>query len=118
MNLLTLPCRDHEAFLGAYPMPLPDLPTLPATIVLGIRPEHVRLAQPGDRPSLQGRVSLVENLGMYKLVSVQIPNPQGSPVTIRTLLSPNQDWANRELNLALPAESTHWFDPVSGNALR
>jgi multiple sugar transport system ATP-binding protein len=117
MNLLTLPCRDRNALLGDYKIPLPNLPTMPSEIVLGIRPEHVRLAQPGELPAIQGRVFLVENLGMYKLVSIQIPNAQGSPVTIRTLLSPNQDWSNRELTLAIPAELTHWFDTATGDAL-
>jgi multiple sugar transport system ATP-binding protein len=118
MNLLTLPCRDRQALLGDYKIPVPTLPNLPSEIVLGIRPEHVRVAQSGDRPTVQGRVFLVENLGMYKLVSVQIPNSQGSSITIRTLLSPNQDWANRELTLAMPEDLTHWFDPVSGDALQ
>lgn len=118
MNLLTLPCRDRYALLGDFRIPLPNLPTIPPEIVLGIRPEHVRLAQPGDRPTIQGRVFLVENLGMYKLVSVQIANSQGSPVTLRTLLPPHEDWSNRELTLTVPEELTHWFDPVSGDALR
>jgi multiple sugar transport system ATP-binding protein len=118
MNLLTLPCRDRHALLGDYKISLPNLPSIPSEIVLGIRPEHVRLAQPGDRPLVQGRVFLIENLGMYKLVSVQIPNSQGSPVTIRTLLSSNEDWSNRELALTLPADLTHWFDPISGDAMR
>ncbi len=118
MNLLTLPCRDRHAWLGNFQIPLPNLPTIPSEVVLGIRPEHIRLAQPGDRPTIQGRVFLVENLGMYKLVSVQVANSQGSPVTVRTLLSPNEDWSNRELTLAIPEEVTHWFAPVSGDALK
>jgi multiple sugar transport system ATP-binding protein len=118
MNLLTLPCRDRHALLGNFQIPLPNLPTIPSEVVLGIRPEHIRLAQPGDRPMIQGRVFLVENLGMYKLVSVQVANSQASPVTVRTLLSPNEDWSNRELTLAIPEDVTHWFDPVSGDTLK
>lgn len=118
MNLLTLPCRDCYAWLGDFRISLPNLPNIPAEVVLGIRPEHIRLAQPGDRFTIQGRVFLVENLGMYKLISIQIANPSGSPMTIRTLLSPNEDWSNRELTLTMPENLIHWFDPVSGDALR
>lgn len=118
MNLLTLPCRDRHALLGDFPIPLPRLLTIPAEIVLGIRPEHVRLAQPRDQPTVRGQVFLVENLGMYKLVSVQVPNAQGNPITIRTLLAPDTDWSNQELTLAIPEDLTHWFDPASGDALR
>jgi multiple sugar transport system ATP-binding protein len=42
------------------------------TIGLGIRPEHVREAEPGDEARLRGRVQLVEALGAELLVHVEI----------------------------------------------
>ncbi|HEY9615685.1 MAG TPA: ABC transporter ATP-binding protein, partial [Microcoleaceae cyanobacterium] len=74
MNLLTLPCQGHQALLGDFKLPLPDLPTPPPQIVLGIRPEHVQLATANAPNPIRGEVFLVENLGMNHLVSVKVPN--------------------------------------------
>jgi multiple sugar transport system ATP-binding protein len=117
MNLLTLPCQGKHALLGDFKIPLPDLPTTPPTIVLGIRPDHLRVAQPGEEPTIQGKAFLVENLGMNNLVSVRVPNGEGEPIVLRSLLPPAH-WSNQELTLVLPAELTHWFDVQSGDALR
>jgi multiple sugar transport system ATP-binding protein len=86
-------------------------------VVLGIRPDHVRVAEAEDPQAIKGRVFLVENLGMHSLVSIKVANAQGEPIVIRALFPPGQ-WANREIALALPPEATHWFDPQSGDALR
>lgn len=117
MNLLTLPCQGNYAMLGDFKVTLPNLPTTPPQIVLGIRPDHVQVAEAGDPQAIKGQVFLVENLGMHSLVSVRVPNSQGEPIVLRALFSPGQ-WANREIALALPREATHWFDPQSGDALR
>lgn len=115
MNLFTLPCEGRHALLGACKIPLPDLPTMPPQIVLGIRPENVQLAEP-NAALLNGQVFLVENLGMHNLVSVKIANPQGDPIVLRVLLPPDR-WANRELSLMATPEAMHWFDVSSGDAL-
>ncbi|PMB19556.1 ABC transporter ATP-binding protein [Fischerella thermalis] len=116
MNLLTLPCQGHHAILGGFQIPLPDIPTVPPQIVLGIRPEHVRIPQDGDTNIIKGRVFLVENLGMHNLVSVSIAS-QTEPLTVRALLPPDQNISNEEMTLALPHENIHWFDVESGDSL-
>jgi multiple sugar transport system ATP-binding protein len=145
MNLLTLPCQGSTALLGNFKLPLP-FATTPAQVVLGIRPEHVQLSPiqgmpPQDMPPqdmplqdtltqdasaqdalmIQGRVILVENLGMYKLVSIQIANANGATpgdsLVVRSLLPPNDNWTNRELTLALPTQFTHWFDAQTGERI-
>lgn len=117
MNLLTLPCQGNSALLGEFGIPLPNLPTVPPHIVLGIRPEHVRLANAGETRTIRGKVFLVENLGMHKLVSLRVPNPKGEAITVRGLLPPDEDWSNQELTLAIPEPATHWFDVQSGDSL-
>lgn len=117
MNLLTLPCQGRYALLGEFQIPLPQIPTLPSQIVLGIRPEHVRVASGGDTQTIKGRVFLVENLGMHNLVSVSINSPSQA-LTIRALLSPDQNWSNQEITLALPPQNIHWFDVQSGDVLK
>ncbi|XGV98021.1 MAG: ABC transporter ATP-binding protein [Leptolyngbya sp. BL-A-14] len=115
MNLFTLPCQGNHALLGEFKIPLPDLPTVPPQIVLGIRPENVQLAET-DAPLIKGHVFLVENLGMHNLVSVKITNPQGDPIVLRTLLPPDR-WADRELSFTVTPDAMHWFDVESGDSL-
>ncbi|NJO59992.1 MAG: ABC transporter ATP-binding protein [Richelia sp. RM2_1_2] len=117
MNLLTLPCQGNDAILGDFSVNLPQLPTLPPQIILGIRPEHVRVALPEDTQTVKGRVYLVENLGMYKLVSVRIASSSTESPVIRALLPPDQNWDNEEITLALPPKNIHWFDVESGDVL-
>jgi multiple sugar transport system ATP-binding protein len=92
MNLLTLSCQGNQAILGEFRIPMPNLPTPPSQVVLGIRPEDVHLASPEDRVTVQGRIFLVENLGMQNLISVMV---QGSEVRIRALLPAHQAWEGR-----------------------
>lgn len=117
MNLLTLPCKGEYALLGNFQVLLPDIPTVPPQIVLGIRPEDVRIAQPGDTQTIQGRVFLVENLGMHYLVSVRIEGSQTEAITVRALLPTDQNWSGEDITLALPLEDIHWFDVQSGHTL-
>jgi multiple sugar transport system ATP-binding protein len=117
MNLLTLPCKERYAILGNFQVPLPDIPTVPPQIVLGIRPENVRIAQPGDTQTIQGQVYLVENLGMHYLVSVKVEGSQTGAIIVRALLPTDQNWSTENITLTLPPEDIHWFDVQSGHSL-
>ncbi|HEY9908294.1 MAG TPA: ABC transporter ATP-binding protein [Thermosynechococcaceae cyanobacterium] len=116
MNLLTLPVQGRSIHLGNFKLPLPNLSTAPPEIVLGIRPEHIRVAEPGETPTLKAQVFLVENLGMHSLISLRVANAQGAPIALRAILPPG-NWADRELSLVLPPELIHWFDGRSGDSL-
>ena len=117
MNLLTVNCQNHCALVGDFKVPLPEGLTTPPQIVLGIRPEHVRLAQPGDPQTVQGQVYLVEHLGMQNLVSIRVKGQEASPITIRILLPTDQRWNEDTVALALPTQSIHWFDVQTGDAV-
>jgi multiple sugar transport system ATP-binding protein len=117
MNLLTLPCQGRHALLGDFKIPLPaSVSTVPPQIILGIRPEHLRVAVPEDSTVVKGNVFLVENLGMHNLISVRVTNSEGEPIVLRALLSP-EIWMGKDLAIAIPPELTHWFDVQSGDAL-
>lgn len=117
MNLLTVRCQERYAMLGDFKVSLPEsLVTVPPQIVLGIRPEHVRIAQPNDAQTIQGRVYLVENLGMHNLVSVQVQDSHSGAIALRTLLPTDQNWSNENITLALPPQNIHWFDIQTGDA--
>lgn len=107
MNLLTLRCENQAAILGATRIPLPSSAGSPREIVLGIRPEHTRLATSGDATTVTGQVFLVENLGMSNLLSIKV---QGGEETIRALLPTDQTWSGETIAVALPTNQLHWFD--------
>lgn len=114
MNLLTLPCEGNQAVLGEFRIPLPNLPTTPPQVVMGIRPEDVSLARPEDRVTIQGRVFLVENLGMQNLISVQV---KGSESRVRALLPADLRWEGDDVTLSVLPQDIHWFDIQSGDRL-
>jgi len=117
MNLVTVSKQGAFVALGDFKLPTSVVVDVPQ-LVLGIRPEHIRIAHPEESSIVQGKVFLVENLGLYKLVSVQVSNGQSQPIVLRSLLSPTEDWTNRDLTLAIPPEQTHWFDAETGEAVR
>jgi multiple sugar transport system ATP-binding protein len=118
MNLLTLPCQGNYALLGEAKIPLPIGITSPKQVVLGIRPEHVALART-ETPqvaTVQGKIFLVENLGMQNLISVQVPHQQ-SQIRLRALLPTDQKWDGETVTLALPLDTIHWFDVETADRL-
>lgn len=119
MNLPTLPCDGNQAVLGDFRIPLPDTGMAPpASVVMGIRPEHIRLGAPEDKQCIQGKVFLVENLGMHNLVSFRVQSSRNEQsVVLRALLPPTNNWQNQILTVALPPEQVHWFDVETGKAL-
>ena len=115
MNLLTLKCQANYAILGDYKISLPKLSTIPPQIVLGIRPEEVSFAKPEDEQTIQGRIYLVQNLGMHNLISVRVKGSDS--VTVRALLPTNLRWEGEEVTLAIPPQALHWFDVKKGDRL-
>lgn len=116
MNLISVTKEESFALLGNFKVPVSIVSNIDQ-LVLGIRPEHLRIAYSEDQFTVKGKVFLVENLGMHKLVSIQVANGQEQPIILRSLLSPTEDWNHRELALVLPPEHTHWFDAQTGEAL-
>ncbi|HIK30339.1 MAG TPA: ABC transporter ATP-binding protein [Oscillatoriales cyanobacterium M4454_W2019_049] len=118
MNFLTLPCQGKSAVLGEVNIPLPDGVATPRQVVLGIRPEDVRLAQPENETALVGKVFLVENLGMQNLLSVRLAGDDlAEPRTLRILLDAQRDWGGEDIRFILPTQSIHWFDVETGDRL-
>ncbi|MEQ9670942.1 ABC transporter ATP-binding protein [Coleofasciculus sp. G2-EDA-02] len=118
MNLLTLNCQANYAILGDFKLKLPNLPQKPRQIIMGIRPENVRIAREGDNQIIKGNVYLVEDMGKEKLISVRVRGSQGSEgKTIRALLPADHYWDGEEdtVTLALPEKTMHWFDVESGD---
>ncbi|NDJ15922.1 ABC transporter ATP-binding protein [Myxacorys almedinensis] len=118
MNFLQVPCESRRAIVGNHPIPLPRGANMPTEITLGIRPEHVHLAQSDHEPALDGQVFLIENLGMHNLVSVRIQG-QGEPITVRAIVGIEHRLAiDSTVRLAFPPESIHWFDVSTGDRIQ
>ena len=117
MNLLRVKCEGQQALIGEFRIRLPDGIDTPESITLGIRPEDVCLAsevQAGEHQTVEGKVYLVENLGMHNLVSIHVQCDRAEPITIRTLLARDRTWEGDTMALTLPAQSIHWFDAQTG----
>ncbi len=114
MNFMTLKCQENTAILGKLAIPLADISNIPNRIILGIRPEDLRLATPEDKYVLQGEVFLVEELGKENLISLKVDD---SDLTIRVLLPTDCDWGGKTIQLALPLKQLHWFDLETGDRL-
>lgn len=118
MNLLTLHCERREAILGNISIQLPDIfSSIPAQILLGIRPEHIQIAEPEDANAVHGRVFLVENLGMHYLVSIQIQNVRSEDMMLRVLIPSDRSWNREAIAIKLPQKHIHWFDINTGDSL-
>jgi multiple sugar transport system ATP-binding protein len=65
--------------------------------------------------TVQGRVILVENLGMSDLVSVKVKGVEH--ITLRALIPSDRPWRQEELTLLLPPEHLHWFHREQGERL-
>ncbi|MBI4780395.1 MAG: ABC transporter ATP-binding protein [Oscillatoriophycideae cyanobacterium NC_groundwater_1537_Pr4_S-0.65um_50_18] len=115
MNLLELPCRENYALLGNSKIPLPTSFAPPPHVVLGIRPEHARIARPEEAITVTGTIILVEHLGMSNLVSLRVAGSES--ITVRALLSAEQSWQGNQITLAFPPEHTHWFHVETGDRL-
>jgi multiple sugar transport system ATP-binding protein len=108
MNLMNLERIENSVLLGDFRIDLPSNLPSPSTVIMGIRPEHVRLPREGDSQVIRGDVFLVENLGMSDLISLRVHGDEN--LTIRALLPSDAHWSRENLELAIPPEQIHWFD--------
>ncbi|MDX1945463.1 MAG: ABC transporter ATP-binding protein [Pirellulaceae bacterium] len=88
----------------------------PAGVLLGIRPEDVRLLRPGasEPPTARGTVEESENLGESKYLQVKVKT---TTITVR-LTDRNQHYPpNTDLELYFPPDRVHRFDRQTGTRL-
>jgi multiple sugar transport system ATP-binding protein len=120
MNLFDLKCDGRTALLGGYRIPLPASMGFVSRVTLGIRPEHVELVGSAlnggtTNQTVQGKVVLVENLGMSDLVSLKVQGAES--LTLRALVPSDRPWRQETITVMLPSEHIHWFEAETGNRL-
>ena len=85
-------------------------------VCLGIRPEHIRVNNPGQVEGLTGTVTAAENLGESTYLNLQLPQSTAT-VIIRlpdhALVPP----PGATIDTAIDPERLHWFDATTGRRL-
>ncbi|MEO0949353.1 MAG: ABC transporter ATP-binding protein [Cyanobacteria bacterium J06641_5] len=114
MNFLTLDCKDGKAPCQETALSMPAAAVGRDRVVLGIRPEHVTLAQPGDPETIAGEIFLVEPIGPSVLLDVRM---RDSERTLRLLIPSDRPVPQGQVQLALPERDRHWFDIETGQRL-
>jgi len=112
MNLIEVEQVGGAVLLGDFKIQLPEAARSHGTLVMGLRPEHVRLPEAGDTQTIRGDVFLVENLGMSDLVSLRVHGDDD--LVLRSLIPADATWSRENLELAIPPQSIHWFTTDTG----
>ncbi len=129
-----------ELTLGSQKLPIPEsfrgclTPYRERSVILGIRPENLRIATDSDPSTITATVELVEALGSELLVHFSIDARRetvegfqdevlqsGFAVTGEGIarIGPRSKVASKDIiRLSIEADSYHFFDPSSGLALR
>jgi multiple sugar transport system ATP-binding protein len=119
MNLLTVPLTEGGARLAGTVIPLPTAVRTAASqaglteIVLGIRPEHMHLADGAGE--LKGEVMLVEELGADALLHVRLSGETGQVVARAEGRKPPAP--GQEVTFRVQPDDVFAFDPVTGARL-
>jgi multiple sugar transport system ATP-binding protein len=115
MNFFTLPVHNQQVSLGQLLLPVPAAAAHEKTIVLGIRPEHLRCSPNAELAQITGQVRLLEHLGMANLVTLTGMNGDGTTYAVRAMLPIEQTHQVGDTIGLLPmAEQFHWFHVETG----
>jgi multiple sugar transport system ATP-binding protein len=82
-------------------------------VILGIRPEDVRVARPEDRDAVRMRLDLVEPMGSEVFVHASVGEHELTARVAPQVLPA----LGEEVALALDAARAHFFDPVSRESM-
>ncbi|HEX9378009.1 MAG TPA: sn-glycerol-3-phosphate ABC transporter ATP-binding protein UgpC [Gaiellaceae bacterium] len=143
MNLVEAHIADGALRFAGFSLPLaelgPDGAKLPERVILGIRPEHFTLVDDDHAWTIEGEVTVEENLGAEVLVFFPVnaaPVETDEIVSIRAgeeeeallaqearalftarLPSGTRQLMGTKIRLALDPERCHFFDPVTRASL-
>jgi ABC-type sugar transport system ATPase subunit len=110
MNFFDAKSKDGAASIGGVTFDLGKGRNLPQDLVIGIRPEHVRI-NAGGSPAIEGTLESLENLGHEKLWFFRTSNGR---VTARTADGAGQYAMGEKVMLAIPPEKLHIFHAGTG----
>jgi ABC-type sugar transport system ATPase subunit len=96
---------------GAVPLP-PHAGAAGRAVVLGVRPEHLRLCSPDVAGGIPARVRVVESLGHERLVLCRVEGVDGD-IVVRTDAADPRPKAGDTVRLCTRSTDVHLFDPVT-----
>ncbi len=105
MNLITGEARDSTFAVGDMQLELPAPAPRDGRLILGIRPEHVRVDQSGRNPLA---VEFIEVLGAERLVHGHLGDHD---FVMRTDTMQVPLLSGTQVHISWSAEKMHWFDP-------
>jgi ABC-type sugar transport system ATPase subunit len=91
-----------------------DLARAPNRLVLGIRPQDVRIAAAGDPRAIPGTVWMTELIGSERLIEVEIAPKLRITAEVKSEI---RAALNAPAAVAFDAAKLHLFDPKTGRAL-
>ena len=114
MNLIPAQVRDGVLTVAGTPLPVPLPPDAPADVVLGVRPQDVTMALPGEPGAIPGKVWMVELIGSERLIEVEIAPKVRVTAEVRASHRAAIDDA---VAVRPDPAHVHLFDPATGRAL-
>jgi ABC-type sugar transport system ATPase subunit len=114
MNLIPAQVKDGVLTVAGTPLPVPLPANAPAELVLGVRPQDVTMAAPGDPGAIPGKVWMVELIGSERLIEVEIAPRIRVTAEVRASHRAAIDDA---VAVRPDPEHVHLFDPSTGRAL-
>jgi multiple sugar transport system ATP-binding protein len=104
--------RSGEVLLAGRPLGVSLSTAKASALSLCIRPEHIRLAEPGETPALRGTIRRNEHHGAERLVHVDLAELRGETLVMRTpphLADLSRQVPGTPVALAFDRERVHLF---------
>jgi ABC-type sugar transport system ATPase subunit len=114
MNVVTLPVEDGAVRFGIQQIALPLSSARLQKVILGQRPEHLRLCKGEADPGLAGTIEHIENLGHEMILTLSTVI---GPMILREARSGSAPKLGQKVQLSLDPTQVHVFDPVSEQRL-
>jgi multiple sugar transport system ATP-binding protein len=104
INLVLARCEDGNLTVGGshLSLPKPCADTVPETLLLGIRPEHV---QPQEQGEFEGKIVLMEPLGVETIVHIQT----GEQVLLSTVPGLVSYQIGQQIRFDISRDHLHYF---------
>jgi ABC-type sugar transport system ATPase subunit len=117
MNLVPGEVVEGRLHLGNDEIAGAPPPPRPGPVLVGIRPEDVHLARPGDpfERCLHARVTAMEMLGSVRIAHAAFGTPDSGAVDFTVRITDSRPvFAGDAVELVLTVDRISYFDPASG----
>ncbi len=114
MNLIPARNEGGRVALEGHPLAVAAPAGAPAELILGVRPQDVAMAAPGEPGTIPGKVWMVELIGSERLIEVEIAPKLRVTAEVRAAHRAAIDDA---VAVRPDPAHVHLFDPTTGRAL-